>query len=91
MMKAVKKLSELTLEELHKKSKKLKAILVGIAVVWTIIIGISIGVAISLFKQDKIVATIPLLMTPMLCLTTLLPLIIQHRKLKEEINARKRQ
>ena len=88
-MKETKKISELTLSELQEKSKKLKAILVGIAFAWTIIIGVSIGMAISLFKQDKVAVAIPLFMIPMLCLVTLLPSIIQHRKLKEEINARK--
>ncbi len=87
-MKTSKQLPELTLEELQEKSKKLKTLLIGFAVAWTIIIGISIGLAIVLVKQGKVASAVPLLISPMLCLTTMLPIIIIQGKVKEEIKTR---
>jgi len=90
-MKAKKQLSKLSLKELQEKAKKVNGIIIGFSIVWVILIGISIFLFVSLNEGGKAINSISLIVVPILCVTTLLPLLIQKRKLNTEIKARIRQ
>lgn len=76
------KLSELTLDELHKQKQVLSGALVVIAVVMGVLIGVTIYLLIS-GQKFSILTVIPVILLP-----TFLPVAILFRKTRQEISMR---
>ncbi len=80
-MKNSKKLTDLTLEELQERKKKIAAPLIGIGIVLVIVCGILFYMAITKHMPALIAVSIG-------CLTTILPGFILLGQLQAEIKSR---
>lgn len=81
-MKATKKLSELRLEELIEKKKKLQGIVIGLGIVMFIT---SIGIIYFAVKNNNYTSMVIVIS----CFVTLLPNVVSLSQLNAEIKSRK--
>lgn len=76
-------IKEMTLEELEQQKKKIKSVIIALAIVWAFAIGVLIYLAV---KKNSF--TMAATMTP-LSLLTCLPILISLNNVQKEINSRK--